>query len=420
MAQVTVQVPPTALEPVTGVNVAQYLPFDYVTDGSVVYTSQIQAAISAALIQASALVFPAGTFVVAGLGLLLELVNGQGFCIRGAGLRNTFLKNLQGPVLRLKGEFITMNDITLWSVGGGHVIQQTGVVAHSAFNSVSLIQEANNYSLWDNNGYGFISNQFGSRCYFQAPVTSTVYPWNLTTAGGDINDNIWSDSTAFGSGTKHHFNLESTGATAQASNTFSNIDFEICRGGGIRARAVDGIKIDTCLNWDAGDVTTPVVNHFFDIDRNAVPVNCTGVIAYCGRRAGLMASGKYDLSLPAGGGGAGMSVIDCRGAGDLFTVNNASNLTFIVGLIGSTMSVANATNAWVADLLAGKVTTPNGVIVGANQVIGARKPGWTPATGTATRTTFVTSTVTLPQLAEHVKALIDDLHATAGHGLIGT
>lgn len=54
------------------------------------------------------------------------------------------------------------------------------------------------------------------------------------------------------------------------------------------------------------------------------------------------------------------------------------------------------------------------------QVLGPRKTGWATATGTATRTTFDTATVTLPQLAERFKALIDDLHATAGHGLIGT
>jgi hypothetical protein len=50
----------------------------------------------------------------------------------------------------------------------------------------------------------------------------------------------------------------------------------------------------------------------------------------------------------------------------------------------------------------------------------ARKTGWSTATGTATRATFVTSTVTTEQLAERVKALIDDLHNIAGHGLIGT
>lgn len=55
-----------------------------------------------------------------------------------------------------------------------------------------------------------------------------------------------------------------------------------------------------------------------------------------------------------------------------------------------------------------------------SQVVSSRATGWATATGTATRTTFATGTVTLPQLAERVKALIDDLHATAGHGLIGT
>lgn len=52
------------------------------------------------------------------------------------------------------------------------------------------------------------------------------------------------------------------------------------------------------------------------------------------------------------------------------------------------------------------------------KVVGARKTGWGVPTGTLTRTTFVTSTVTLPQLAERVAALIADLEATSGHGLI--
>lgn len=52
-----------------------------------------------------------------------------------------------------------------------------------------------------------------------------------------------------------------------------------------------------------------------------------------------------------------------------------------------------------------------------NAVVGSRKTGWTAATGTATRSTFATSTVSTQILAEHVKALIDDL---ISHGLIGT
>lgn len=49
-------------------------------------------------------------------------------------------------------------------------------------------------------------------------------------------------------------------------------------------------------------------------------------------------------------------------------------------------------------------------------VVGARRTGWAAATGIATRTAFDTTTVTTQQLAERMKALLDDLIA---HGLIG-
>lgn len=60
--------------------------------------------------------------------------------------------------------------------------------------------------------------------------------------------------------------------------------------------------------------------------------------------------------------------------------------------------------------------TASSFSVGNNQVVSSRRTGWTAPTGTATRTTFATGTVTLSQLAERVKALIDDLTT---HGLIG-
>lgn len=64
----------------------------------------------------------------------------------------------------------------------------------------------------------------------------------------------------------------------------------------------------------------------------------------------------------------------------------------------------------------GVVTLNNPLSIGSSQVVSTRVTGWGAATGTATRTTFATSTVTTAQLAERVKALIDDLIT---HGLIG-
>ena len=102
----------------------------------------------------------------------------------------------------------------------------------------------------------------------------------------------------------------------------------------------------------------------------------------------------------------------------------ASTLTTAatLSISGAPAAGANATitNTYALWVEAGNARFDGTIHVSTNQVVGARKTGWGTATGSATRTSFDTTTVTLPELAERVKALIDDLHATAGHGLIGT
>lgn len=93
------------------------------------------------------------------------------------------------------------------------------------------------------------------------------------------------------------------------------------------------------------------------------------------------------------------------------TVNDSGSLNVPTGQGYSINGAARLTEILIA-LDASGVITINSV-----QVLGSRKTGWTAATGTATRTTFATGSVTLPQLAERVKALIDDF---ISHGSIGT
>lgn len=67
-------------------------------------------------------------------------------------------------------------------------------------------------------------------------------------------------------------------------------------------------------------------------------------------------------------------------------------------------------------LNSGAATKVDSLTVGSNQVVAARQTGWTAPTGTLSRGTFDQSTVTLPQLAQRVAALITDLTT---HGLVG-
>lgn len=96
------------------------------------------------------------------------------------------------------------------------------------------------------------------------------------------------------------------------------------------------------------------------------------------------------------------------------------------------LMIAGAAAAEVLRVKANKT-----ILLDGTQILSARKTGWTPASGTAARTTFATfagqnvsaspTEAEVQAIDDHVvilsqrlKALIDDLHGTAGHGLIGT
>lgn len=65
----------------------------------------------------------------------------------------------------------------------------------------------------------------------------------------------------------------------------------------------------------------------------------------------------------------------------------------------------------------GFIQATNELRIDGTKVVEVRKRGWGVPTGTATKSSFNTTTVTTAQLAERLKALIDDL---AAHGLIGS
>lgn len=96
----------------------------------------------------------------------------------------------------------------------------------------------------------------------------------------------------------------------------------------------------------------------------------------------------------------------------------------IVASGGHVVTAYAETHVWrswssapLMSLTAGGLAVGGAVSVGGGQVVAARRTGWSAPSGTASRATFDTASVTTEALAERVKALIDDL---AAHGLIGS
>jgi len=101
--------------------------------------------------------------------------------------------------------------------------------------------------------------------------------------------------------------------------------------------------------------------------------------------------------------------------------NAAANVKQVIFYSNATRAAGTATE--VASLTdggafscTGNINTSGIFSVDSTQVVSNRVTGWGAPSGTATRTTFDTTTVTTEQLAERVHALIDDLTT---HGLIG-
>lgn len=88
-------------------------------------------------------------------------------------------------------------------------------------------------------------------------------------------------------------------------------------------------------------------------------------------------------------------------------VNAATGYTISLRVNNMEVAAASATGLNLAGTLS----------VAGTQVAAARRTGWTAPSGTATRAGFATGTASTQQVAEALKALIDDLVA---HGLIGS
>jgi hypothetical protein len=114
-----------------------------------------------------------------------------------------------------------------------------------------------------------------------------------------------------------------------------------------------------------------------------------------------------DLAISHGGTGASSAAAARTNLGLSSMATQASNAVAISGGVASGLASLGVN---------GNVDVGGFYRVDGVKVVGNRATGWAAATGTGSRATFDSATVTTAQLAQRLKALLDDL---IGHGLIG-
>jgi len=99
-----------------------------------------------------------------------------------------------------------------------------------------------------------------------------------------------------------------------------------------------------------------------------------------------------------------------------FYINGGTRVGFVGYRSGNRLMLTTEAGltGWAAN---GDLSLGGPLSIGGLQVVGSRRGGWSAPTGTAARVGFDSASVTTAELAQRVKALIDDLMT---HGLIGS
>lgn len=117
-----------------------------------------------------------------------------------------------------------------------------------------------------------------------------------------------------------------------------------------------------------------------------------------------------ELQTPFLGGNQLLSNIKSISIGTVLSSAGATDDILMMNTAVAGAGLGDAAQLYCLDIIAGNAAVHSRTELGDVVKLYAIA-GWGVPTGTATRTTFDTTTVTLSQLAERVKALIDDLYA---------
>lgn len=203
------------------------------------------------------------------------------------------------------------------------------------------------------------------------------------------------------------------GAVAQQQNLLSGVTMFVNNHFNGQPSSGDSVGVTVCTLPGAGTAT--------DATHAAAATFPVGIGLHVTGLASSSARG-FNVGLKVGGASAPWAITTNRVGTGLSVENHDAHAIDIGARYSGSSAVAIRFNDAAGDVQFGTAT---GTRIGtaANQRLGfwgatpdVRPSGWTAATGTATRTTFATGSVTLPQLAERVKALIDDF---ISRGLIG-
>lgn len=339
---------------------------DGVTDDS----AAIQRAIDAATADGGTVYLPPATYLVATPLVLKTRVRLCGD-VEGKATLLTLANDLFAIPTAFT-ELVEVDHLRL-DVTGGHVFNGFRY-ARCHFHHLQIHQRSSDKSILA----GTVT--LLTTCYFTDSVgyvygaTRTVPGINLNSAGVDLlTENVFDRLqlwNADNDNTQYMIHIRSSHATSLArNNTFRNIVFEQCHGGGILAESLSGTLLEGCYCWDC--TTTSIKADFFSFVKNAT--NASGCQATtflnCGRVGDGPDTGIQDINLDVNAVQTTIIGFSARGTGVVPRIDLAASLSsHIIGLQASS-TVTGTAGAGYVSTEPGALTVRSGVDANMVQVV---------------------------------------------------
>jgi hypothetical protein len=263
---------------------------------------------------------------------------------------------------------------------GGHVFNAgTSSISYFVADGVWINQESASHCIWYQTGGYYIGNVWGARkvSTLQCSASATISPWYYinTTSPWAFNDNYFGMMRAQGQGCNVPFfgiyTDNNTGISEE--NTFDQIIFEVCNGGGIAMTGAYDVRVNMCANWDQSAIT----GNFYSFSRSTAGDPCGSLQIRGGRAAVTEVSGYYDIYCDTH---CYDIIIDTHNSGFGTLINSPASQTTILNTIVYPASTAASTPITAPSFVPGGDSVATGSLAAARYL--AATTGGAPATGT--------------------------------------
>lgn len=270
-------------------------------------TAAIQAAITAVAAIGGTVFFPVGTYKITDTITVNTGVYTTSIVLKGAGSKSIIsqtgtnkdaLKFSSTQVLSDSG----IEDLQVTcSATAGHCILIGYGCRTSRFNNLVLtaLNTAKSciYGDFSSTGDGVYDTKFSGGVYSLNSVGAAANGVKLISAGTTINENIFENLRVYYSGTQPFFSITTNGlAQYLTNNRFTNINFEVCAGGGIYLANARGNTLSNLSFWDC-----PTYNgHLVEFGSNSGYESIANTLINVQRHGDALASGKRDIKITSG------------------------------------------------------------------------------------------------------------------------